>query len=566
MVALGWLASNNELKMTNDTMQLQTVCFIIDTEDLATAYSAAAEFSAGRVVFYVRGDIPLSLSDGMTFETHRLAGAEALDLELARRGETTEIIDSARDTAQAKAERVRQLLFALAPGGVYRILHAGFQRSGSLLPVRVAEILERVATEGGGLKVAESLSEKWEKEFAQAIATATQEGDGWTLLKAGRHLVRLRDADANDELERAFGDSWGKLIKTLPAAETPRPATLGMHFRKRPHQGLDSIGPTPSLHMREYDGAIVAPRQIAAKGNYFLPDTFRFHQHPTLNHDLLGYSSSTRSSADFSLNDAPELTGSYYYLDTIYPGHFGHVMTEVISRLWGWDEAKRIHPGIKALISVRNLGEKVPKYELDLLEAYGISNDDVYVLERPAKLQKLIAVTPMFHNTRYASPEISTLWNRIRTGMGISNDSKKNRKKIFVGRALSRGCTNAMEVEAAFRYYGFEVVRPERHSMKEQVEIFSSASVVAGFAGSGMFSTIFCDSPITKIVISQEAYNAVNEYLQSGVGGDDIHYFWCEPSLDHPPGQWLLAAFRSNFTFDFVTHGDTLYDLLATLE
>ena len=43
------------------------------------------------------------------------------------------------------------------------------------------------------------------------------------------------------------------------------------------------------------------------------------------------------------------LKGDYYYVDCLFSGHFGHLTTEVLCRLWGWDRARRDIPGIKVL-------------------------------------------------------------------------------------------------------------------------------------------------------------------------------------------------------------------------
>jgi capsular polysaccharide biosynthesis protein len=47
--------------------------------------------------------------------------------------------------------------------------------------------------------------------------------------------------------------------------------------------------------------------------------------------------------------------------------------------------------------------------------------------------------------------------------------------------------------------HGFDVIEPENLSVRDQILAFSSASMVVGPSGSGLFNTMFCH-PGTKII------------------------------------------------------------------
>ena len=51
------------------------------------------------------------------------------------------------------------------------------------------------------------------------------------------------------------------------------------------------------------------------------------------------------------------LLGPYFHIDGEIQGHFGHMITEQVSRLWAWEEAKRREPGLKALLLRRGTNE-----------------------------------------------------------------------------------------------------------------------------------------------------------------------------------------------------------------
>jgi hypothetical protein len=72
------------------------------------------------------------------------------------------------------------------------------------------------------------------------------------------------------------------------------------------------------------------------------------------------------------------------------------------------------------------------------------------------------------------------------------------------------------ELEDFFAQNGYEIVNPGNYSFEEQVDMFSSASHVAGITGAGFINTIFC-KPGTKVII----INTSNQYTFP-------HYRWPE--------------------------------------
>jgi capsular polysaccharide biosynthesis protein len=63
------------------------------------------------------------------------------------------------------------------------------------------------------------------------------------------------------------------------------------------------------------------------------------------------------------------------------------------------------------------------------------------------------------------------------------------------------------ELEDFFAQNGYEIVNPGSYSFEEQIDMFSSASHVAGITGAGFINTIFC-KPGTKVII----INTSNRY------------------------------------------------------
>lgn len=72
----------------------------------------------------------------------------------------------------------------------------------------------------------------------------------------------------------------------------------------------------------------------------------------------------------------------------------------------------------------------------------------------------------------------------------------------------SRTCLNEEELEAALEHEGFEIIRPDMLSVREQVKVFHQASLVVGCSGAGMFNTVFC-APGTQVITIESRPNWV---------------------------------------------------------
>jgi len=119
------------------------------------------------------------------------------------------------------------------------------------------------------------------------------------------------------------------------------------------------------------------------------------------------------------------------------------------------------------------------------------------------------------------------------------------------------------EVEQFFAEEGFAVVRPEQYSLAEQISMFRGAEVLAGFAGSALFTTMFA-GPQRRIVIASRGYTARNEYLISAVRGGELHMFWGPPETEQPDRGWVWEAFQSDFDFDVDANADRLRRVIET--
>lgn len=504
--------------------------------------------------------------DGQQRRFHLLEQDSNIHWHLKLSGPADVIMNVRRGTSAHHQQMLRELIFHLAPGGVYVIALA---RVIDYTPGRdLAACLDNMLTAlaGGqpdGLPPVD-------QEVLLATGSLQVDRDYIRIGKRGQHYLKLTDQWAN----RMLGSRNPHVaVRELTRLKRGRLESAGR---------VESIGATgalpglqqavryPAMHLREYRGRIgFVSNSLIFTDNEILPDAFRHHlEQDLLNPRMINIDKNFARIEDH-IRPVETLDGAYFLLDSENSGHFGHLMTEVISRLWGWDRAKQQNPELKTIFKIRHVNERVPELESALFSAFGIDRRDIFWVDHPVYLRTAYGATPMFHNAipHYVHPEIRSIWRRIRDGLDRSGSPSFER--VFLSRRdtlKNRRCVNREDVERRFADAGFEIIYPEDLSLGHQAGLMEGARVVAGFGGSAMFNTLFSENLQHMIVLNHEAYTARNEHLIALALGVNIHYIWNVPWIRQPREGWSSMAYKSEWKFDFGRHGEALDRLLGSLD
>jgi capsular polysaccharide biosynthesis protein len=353
-----------------------------------------------------------------------------------------------------------------------------------------------------------------------------------------------------------LGKTWGEVVTTRPAHEYAARASFAMN-RPGPIRTNERVS-VPQLSLRRYHNPTVAAYQVVMTDGFYLPDTFRHPLQPRLNHHLLHDVSRHLATYGEGVPPAPQtrLKGDYFYFDTEYPGHFGHVMSEVISRYWGWQAAVERCPNLRPLVSLREDGRGWPGFQQEVFAALDIPVDRVEFVREgtPVTVESLFAATPAFALPNYSDDALAEVWCRVASRLGVAGRSTPERFFVTRGDDQVRPCHNREEVEQFFANRGFEIVDPATMPLSEQIAMFSQADIIAGFGGSGMFNAMFSPNS-RKIIVSGDSYTANNEYLIGAASGGSYCYAWGTSDVPHPPGGWSWDAFVSGFRVDLESVG-----------
>ena len=470
------------------------------------------------------------------------------------------IIESGTPDRALKLSAFRQLFFFVAPGGFYAAeeLHtcgdpdiddsSGETVVGLMTKVAGAASMSPKAAQKARAYIQRLAANVGRVEFADGSAVIERRGE--------RQYAKLRDWEADEVLTARYGTTWGEVISRSPAFEFESRAEVVSHGNGPINGGRHTFS-VPERLLRCYSNVTCTARQVVRYGDYVLPDSWRHpHQENLNNRQLIHTSPYFGSYLDRTRpSETRQLEGSYYYLDTELPGHFGHITTDVLSRVWAWQKVREIDPSTRLLMSANRVPANIPGFQRTILRALDMPVDDAVVIgpRVAVEVERLYGPTPQLENPHYIDPAIAEVWAEL--GSGLPPGKPASADKIFISRKPSpkRHCKQTSEIEAFFVKNGFEVIFPEEAAYQDQKMMFARARVIAGFGGSGMFGTIF--APRARIIlISSDSYNAQNEHLIAAVNGNDLHYFWGSSDLPMPESGFSLAAFTSAWSFDLRRH------------
>lgn len=190
-------------------------------------------------------------------------------------------------------------------------------------------------------------------------------------------------------------------------------------------------------------------------------------------------------------------------LPLIHPGIeiFGHWLIDLAAtvRLF-----QQIYPARNYIIG---LPGSAPSYARELLNImFGPSIQVIELMEAVSYRAPVFLHTPTrYHDylSEFCSPQ-PALELRGSTRIYLS------RKRISSYRKL----LNFEEVEDCFSRRGFNIIEPEELTLAEQLELFQSASIISGEAGSALHSCIF-SSKHTYVINIQSSRQ--NHFIQAGL-------------------------------------------------
>lgn len=328
---------------------------------------------------------------------------------LARMPQPQLIIERGLELSGERVDTFRELFGMVAKGGRYVVDSTPAQDApaeahdeAGRMGMHLAELAESAKITSG--------EHSYDIELGRSLGPVRTVSGRWIIAKRLSHQWKIRDSRANELLQARFASAWGEVITSKPAIVHISRAKGVSHG-----DGLRSLPPdfsVPQRFLRRYVGVNCYVRKRAQLGDYWLPDTFRNPRKRGLDH--LGLHSTGPVMARAAGEPYPPtrtLDGPFFYLDSEYFSHFGHVLTDVVGNTWGWQLVKQRVPELRPLLSMPSDHATVPAFQRQIFAALGIDPDSIeYVRPGGVQVAELYSCTSDWAMPRYCAPElVSTL-------------------------------------------------------------------------------------------------------------------------------------------------------------
>ncbi len=195
------------------------------------------------------------------------------------------------------------------------------------------------------------------------------------------------------------------------------------------------------------------------------------------------------------LKDVNKVAGAVFFADTDRPKTYGHVLIDVLPKLWAYGEGRKTPPGTPLATTVV-IGRTYAK----MLQQLDVDVDSIVTIDRPTIVDEAYFPGIAFGRRDGAYPEAFEVFDRISR---LKRESSVSRhKRIYISRRLVPGRTlvNEAAIEEIFSDLGFQIIHPQCLPIEDKIAIFAGAEFIAGPAGSALHNAVF-SGPKTKILI-----------------------------------------------------------------
>jgi capsular polysaccharide biosynthesis protein len=216
------------------------------------------------------------------------------------------------------------------------------------------------------------------------------------------------------------------------------------------------------------------------------------------------------SGVDASWIRRKRLGGRAVLLSALGEHIWGHWLLDILPRIF---LARKC--GIEDAVFL--VGCDSRPFAFELLERFGVARSQVFVYDPAIEMVECeqLIVPSLCRSGVSVHPLLVDFYR------GREARQQEGRRDFFVSRAgwqpNKRVMENRPEVEDLCRRLGFSIVFPEALSVDEQIELFASARMVIGDAGSGLHSTLFSPPGTKVLVLRNPEFTGVS--IQLGIAG-----------------------------------------------
>ena len=195
------------------------------------------------------------------------------------------------------------------------------------------------------------------------------------------------------------------------------------------------------------------------------------------------------------------LSGRWLYAGPLW-AHFGHFLTESVSRLWAVETAGPID-GVIFTPKRAATGSAVEAYHHAFFESLGLVDVQICVLTEPTQIQELVVPGQGFGLGPMSSG--TSIFRRFIRNQFANAVRARGPEKLYISRSQigprRGGFLDEARLEAYLSTAGYEVFHPQKHDLHSQIARYKAAKSIVAAEGSALHLVAMLARPTQKVAI-----------------------------------------------------------------
>ena len=326
------------------------------------------------------------------------------------------------------------------------------------------------------------------------------------------------------------------------------PVAPRLYFREEfpPLRGrLPPDGEAPELRLERFEGVTLGPNQLIFRESprELLDVSFNRlgeWRHPRTERVPGGVYPKLPSLYDTGRS----VEGPLYLADTPFPKIHGHLLVEVLPKLWAYGDVA----GMTVATSV-----PASRTRKVLMDALGVDDDAILTLTESIRPGEVYLPTPPVMLMDYVHPAAQDVFARLARLAERSDAGRPERLYVSRSKVGRRPLANETEVEAVFESLGFTIYHPQDHPIEDQIRTFSDARLVAGSGGSALHNAVFSTKLERLLILSSpDWFTAIDLMLHPEPGKVALLFgMTTEPEADAWDRSWRIDLHQLRLTLAF---------------
>ena len=288
---------------------------------------------------------------------------------------------------------------------------------------------------------------------------------------------------------------------TTPGRHKSR-SVSGLNVERYRFRSEPAFPPVMSL-----SGAVYCPREPPnragllrdASGSVYEPSVFRRGKMGRAVYP-------NEAMAESGTRHLPLQRGSWTYVGHLLVPHFGHFLTEGLSRFWfpalkQIDESPLLYHGPP---NIARIG-----FVQEILTSLGIDPDRLVSFDDPVRLEEVVVPEVSFIIRGMVSDAHRLLGDRVREGFGLTTEAPERGTKgvsAYLSRSRLLGARRRLagerELERQLSTRAVSILHPQEMSVREQIQHMDECDSLIGPLGSAHHTTLFLGGTRRHVYLS----------------------------------------------------------------